>query len=238
MDHDAIIAEVLASGLRGRGGAGFPTGIKWRTVRDYHAVRAALDRRGERRRGRAGHVQGPHDHPHRPLRRHRGCADRGPRRRGRRGRDRDQEVVRSRGGTAAGRGGGGARGRLGARRAHRRVRGTRRVPLRRGDGAARGARRPLSVPAHRAALPPWRTRAGRDLRRRPLAAATSSSHVEMAGPGDDAPPTLVDNVETMANVPRIIAAGRRGSAPRAPSGHRARSCARSSATSSARASAR
>jgi NADH-quinone oxidoreductase subunit F len=39
MDHDAIIAEVLASGLRGRGGAGFPTGIKWRTVRDYHAGR-------------------------------------------------------------------------------------------------------------------------------------------------------------------------------------------------------
>ncbi len=28
----AIIEEVLASGLRGRGGAGFPTGIKWRTV--------------------------------------------------------------------------------------------------------------------------------------------------------------------------------------------------------------
>ncbi len=28
----AIVAEVLASGLRGRGGAGFPAGIKWRTV--------------------------------------------------------------------------------------------------------------------------------------------------------------------------------------------------------------
>jgi NADH:ubiquinone oxidoreductase subunit F (NADH-binding) len=41
MDHDAIIAEVLASGLRGRGGAGFPTGIKWRTVRDYHAESSA-----------------------------------------------------------------------------------------------------------------------------------------------------------------------------------------------------
>src|SRR5579862_2597067 len=38
MGHDEIIAEVLASGLRGRGGAGFPTGIKWRTVRDYHAA--------------------------------------------------------------------------------------------------------------------------------------------------------------------------------------------------------
>ena len=28
----AVVEEVLASGLRGRGGAGFPTGIKWKTV--------------------------------------------------------------------------------------------------------------------------------------------------------------------------------------------------------------
>jgi formate dehydrogenase iron-sulfur subunit len=32
MAPDAIVEEVVASGLRGRGGAGFPTGIKWRTV--------------------------------------------------------------------------------------------------------------------------------------------------------------------------------------------------------------
>ncbi len=32
-----IVQEVTTSGLRGRGGAGFPTGIKWKTVHDTHA---------------------------------------------------------------------------------------------------------------------------------------------------------------------------------------------------------
>ena len=33
----AIVAEVIESGLRGRGGAAFPTGIKWKTVHDTKA---------------------------------------------------------------------------------------------------------------------------------------------------------------------------------------------------------
>jgi formate dehydrogenase iron-sulfur subunit len=37
-----IVAEVAESGLRGRGGAGFPTGIKWRTVLETEADRKYL----------------------------------------------------------------------------------------------------------------------------------------------------------------------------------------------------
>ena len=39
MRGEAVIDELKASGLRGRGGAGFPAGIKWDTVRMAHADR-------------------------------------------------------------------------------------------------------------------------------------------------------------------------------------------------------
>ncbi|MEA3185290.1 MAG: NADH-quinone oxidoreductase subunit [Ilumatobacteraceae bacterium] len=32
---DVVIEELAASGLRGRGGAGFPTGVKWRTIKSF-----------------------------------------------------------------------------------------------------------------------------------------------------------------------------------------------------------
>jgi NADH:ubiquinone oxidoreductase subunit F (NADH-binding) len=40
LEPDAVIEEVEASGLRGRGGAGFPTGRKWRTVAANRSGRA------------------------------------------------------------------------------------------------------------------------------------------------------------------------------------------------------
>ncbi len=39
LGSDAILADVTSSGLRGRGGAGFPTGIKWKTVAQTSADR-------------------------------------------------------------------------------------------------------------------------------------------------------------------------------------------------------
>ncbi|WJS98731.1 NADH-ubiquinone oxidoreductase-F iron-sulfur binding region domain-containing protein [Novosphingobium humi] len=39
MSGEAVIAEVTQSGLRGRGGAGFPAGIKWKTVANAPAPR-------------------------------------------------------------------------------------------------------------------------------------------------------------------------------------------------------
>ena len=38
LSADAVIAEVTKSGLRGRGGAGFPTGVKWKTALDAPAA--------------------------------------------------------------------------------------------------------------------------------------------------------------------------------------------------------
>ncbi len=63
---DWIINEMKASNLRGRGGAGFPTGLKWSFVPKQS--RKAEVRPGERRRERAGDVQGPSDLPARSAR--------------------------------------------------------------------------------------------------------------------------------------------------------------------------
>jgi NADH-quinone oxidoreductase subunit F len=60
--RDWIIDKMKNSGLRGRGGAGFPTGLKWSFMpKEVKRRPSALPRR-QRRRIRAGHLQGPRDH--------------------------------------------------------------------------------------------------------------------------------------------------------------------------------
>ena len=90
-----------------------------------------------------------------------------------------------------------------------RRRGTRRVPLRRRDRAARGRRRPLPVPTHRAAVAARRRARSW---RRPTSTRRGQRPV---GPRRDGRPDATgraarpssSNVETFANVARIVARG-------------------------------
>ena len=68
------IDEIVRSGLRGRGGAGYPTGLKWRTVAKARGRREV--RHLQRRRGRPRRVHGPQRAGERPASRARGHGDR------------------------------------------------------------------------------------------------------------------------------------------------------------------
>jgi hypothetical protein len=73
MEPKAVTEEVKKSGLRGRGGAGFPTGMKWTFIPPQH--QAGLPDL-QRRRIRARHLQGPLHPPPGPAPVARGHGDR------------------------------------------------------------------------------------------------------------------------------------------------------------------
>ena len=57
MSPEDVVEMVKSSGLRGRGGAGFPTGLKWSFLPENHPGPDLFLR--QRRRKRAGHVRQP-----------------------------------------------------------------------------------------------------------------------------------------------------------------------------------
>ena len=160
MTPEQVIAEVKASGLRGRGGAGFPTGLKWSFMpRQFPGAEVP---RLQLRRRRARHLQGPRPPDVQPAHRHRGHGDRRLRD-GRQASPTTTSTARSSRSTSASR-------RRSRKRAPPATSATtilgsscdfqlhalprlRRLHLRRGDGAARIARGQEGPAALQAAVP-------------------------------------------------------------------------------------
>ena len=65
MTPGEVVDTITKSGLRGRGGAGYPTGLKWGTVAKMHGD--AEIRRLQRRRGRPGRLHGSERPGERPA---------------------------------------------------------------------------------------------------------------------------------------------------------------------------
>src|ERR1700730_13822258 len=208
LSADEIISEIDASGLRGRGGAGFPTGRKWRTVRDNRAQVERTSVVVNAAEGEPGTFKDRtilRNHPNRVLE----VALIGAR-----AVDADQIIVATKDAFTV------EVDRLRAaivdieragwcegieieviRGPHEYLYGEETALLETIDGR---------YPFPRIA-PPYR-RGVREVVESSADIGSGSglsAHVEMAGPSDetDAPPTLVDNVETLANVAQILARG-------------------------------
>jgi NADH-quinone oxidoreductase subunit F len=206
LDPAAIVDEMEASGLRGRGGAGFPTGRKWRTV----ATNRAADEPA------TVVVNGAEGEP---------------------GTFKDRSILRNdpyqviEGALIAARAV--SADRIVVALKHTFARETERMQRAVDEFVAAGITAGIDVrvfqgpaeylygeetallevldgryPFPRIA-PPFRRGVDEVVEHTDDVATGSglSAHVDMAGPGGDVPPTLVNNVETMANVPRIMARG-------------------------------
>ena len=205
---EEIISELEASGLRGRGGAGFPTGRKWRTVRDYCSNFERTSVVVNAAEGEPGTFKDRTILRNDPYQVLEGALI------GARAVDADQIIVATKQSFSV------EVDRL--RKAIDEVKGAGwfdGIEIEVFEGPKEylyGEETALletidgRYPFPRIA-PPYR----RGVREVVESAADLesqsglSAHVEMAGPGDDteAPPALVDNVETLANVARIIARG-------------------------------
>jgi len=207
-DPDAVIADLTASGLRGRGGAGFPTGVKWRTVRDNRSpvepsavvVNGAEGEPGTFKDRTILRLNPFHVLEGALIAAHVVGADEvivGVKR------SFEPEVARLRAAIAE----------LVAEGWTDSVR----VTVFEGPGEYLYGEETALLevldgrhPFPRIA-PPYRRGVEEVVEHTDDVTSESglSAHVEMAGPGGDmvAPPTLVDNVETLANVPRIVARG-------------------------------
>ncbi len=202
-----LIAELEASGLRGRGGAGFPTGTKWRTVAEHKSSRLAS----------TVVVNGAEGEPGTFKDRTILLTD-------------PYSVIE--GALIAARAVGADKVVFALKRSFTDVVARVRSAVAEVEGAGWGDGVVISVfegpgeylygeetalletiagryPFPRIA-PPFRRGADEVVATEADAQSESglAAHVEMAGEDDSlAPPTLVDNVETLANVPRIIARG-------------------------------
>ncbi len=205
---DEIISMIEASGLRGRGGAGFPTGRKWRTVRDYCSTFERTSVVVNAAEGEPGTFKDRtilRNDPYQVLEGALIAA---------RAVDADQIIVATKHSFSV------EVDRL--RKAIEEVKGAGwfdDVEIEVFEGPKEylyGEETALletidgRYPFPRIA-PPYR-RGVREVVETAADLGTQSglsAHVEMAGPGDDAeaPPALVDNVETLANVARILARG-------------------------------
>ena len=219
-DAGVLIDLLTDAGLRGRGGAGFPTGLKWRTVASYTSptqptpvvVNVAEGEPGTFK-DRAILLENPYLVLEGALIAAHAIGA-------------SEVIIGTKASFTH------ERQRLAAAideidaagwtydidRAHRRR--TRCVPLRRGDRAARGDRGASAVPPRR------RRRSAGAWTRPPGTTGHSASGAAFAeeGGGWNAP-ALVDNVETLANVPGIVRDGAAWFRSAARRRHPARSCA-------------